>query len=77
MTMLLSSATSRWVVMFTAGLVVGGSLIGGLPRIADAGQTEPSRSVEQVRTPACGGGNEVSAFVCRNTWLASTKHGTR
>ena len=77
MTTLLRSRASHSAIMFAAGMVVGGSLLGGLPMIADAGFKEPARAVEQARADRCGGNDEVATFVCRNTWLASTKYAHR
>jgi hypothetical protein len=76
MTTLLSSATSRSIAIFAAGVVGAGGLL-GLPRATDAGQTEATRSMEPARSNACGGADQVAAFVCRNTWLAATRYGNR
>jgi hypothetical protein len=70
MTTARTSRVAHSAIVFAVGLVVGGSLLGG-PRIAEAGLRE------QTRASKCGGGNEVSAFVCRNTWMAGTRYGTR
>ena len=77
MSKLLNSRASHSAIMFTAGVVVGSGLLVGLPRIADAGSKEPIRPIEQTRADRCSGGDEVSAFVCRNTWMASTRYSHR
>ncbi len=44
--------------------------------MAEASLTEQA-AVEQARADRCGGGDEVSAFVCRNTWMAATRYSAR
>jgi hypothetical protein len=73
----LKSRVSHSAIMFASGLVIGGGLLGGLPRLAKAGLNEPARAVVQVQTDRCAGGDEVSSFVCRNTWMASTRYSHR
>ena len=72
-----TSRAAHSAMMFAAGLVVGGSLLGGLPRMAEAGLMVQAKSAQQARPDRCAGGTEVSAFVCRNTWMASTRYGIR
>jgi hypothetical protein len=60
-------------VTIVAGLVLGG-LAGGFLRTE--GMTGPERQTTQLvqASDRCAGGDEVSAFVCRNTWFAHTKY---
>ncbi len=56
-------------------VVLGAVVVGGTRERPMAGSSEqPMISVQGDR---CAGGTEVSSFVCRNTWLASTKRGVR
>jgi hypothetical protein len=61
-------------VMFVFGIVVGGGLLAGAPQQAQAihgpGTTNGVKAV-------CSSGDAVADFVCRNTWLAMTKHSYR
>jgi hypothetical protein len=72
-----TSRTAHFAMMFAAGAVVGGSLLGGLPRMAEAALAVQATSAQQARPDRCAGGTEVSAFVCRNTWMAATRYGNR
>jgi hypothetical protein len=66
---------SQSAVMFIAGILLGGTLIGGFPGTAStAPRIAQSESISPDR---CAGGTDVSAFVCRNTWMALTKLSTR
>lgn len=62
----------RPALTIVTGLVLGG-LVGGFLR--SEGVIGPGRQPTLlVQADRCAGGDEVSAFVCRNTWLANTKH---
>jgi hypothetical protein len=62
----------RPTLTIVTGLVLGG-LAGGFLR--SEGVIGPGRQLTPlVQADRCVGGDEVSAFVCRNTWLANTKH---
>jgi hypothetical protein len=62
----------RPALTIVTGLVLGG-LAGGFLR--SEGVRGPERQSSQLaQADRCVGGDEVSAFVCRNTWLANTKH---
>ena len=50
------------------GLIVGGGFFGGFSAATGADRTAPVQ-VAQMQD-RCASGTEVSAFVCRNTWLA-------
>jgi hypothetical protein len=61
----------RSALTIMTGLVLGG-LAGGFLRLE--GVIGPGQTTQRVQgTDRCAGGDEVSAFVCRNTWLAKTK----
>ena len=62
------------VVMFALGVVVGGGLLGGMPQQA---QAVAAPVITGTVNATCTTGNEVSDFVCRNTWLANTRHSYR
>jgi hypothetical protein len=63
----------RSALTVATGLVLGG-LGGGFLRLESV--TGPGRQTTQPvqASDRCAGGDEVSAFVCRNNWLANTKH---
>jgi hypothetical protein len=52
-----------------------------LGAVVIGGTREPSRSGDHrfasMLTERCAGGTEASSFVCRNTWMASTKQSVR
>jgi hypothetical protein len=62
------------VVMFVFGIAVGGGLLAGAPQQAQA--IDDPVATKGV-TPTCSSGDAVADFVCRNTWLAMTKHSYR
>jgi hypothetical protein len=62
------------VVMFSLGLVVGVGLLGGLAREANA---VPEALTTKSMKAACTSGDAVADFVCRNTWMANTRHSYR
>jgi hypothetical protein len=53
--------------------ILGAVVIGGT-REGSASSADRFASLMPER---CAGGTEVSSFVCRNTWMASTRHGVR
>jgi hypothetical protein len=61
-------------VMFALGVVVGGGLLGGVPR--DAQAVARMQSTSSVKA-TCASNDAVADFVCRNTWLANTRHSYR
>jgi hypothetical protein len=66
---------SQSATAFVAAIVLGGILLSGL-----AGTPSSADTVAQtgsINSDRCAGGTDVSAFVCRNTWMASTKLSTR
>jgi hypothetical protein len=62
------------VVMFALGVVVGGGLLGGMPQTA---QAVAGASITGAAKRTCTSNDAVADFVCRNTWLAHTRHSYR
>jgi hypothetical protein len=62
------------VIMFAIGLFVGGGVWGGSSQSAQA-ISDPVITKSINRT--CASGDAVADFVCRNTWLANTRHSYR
>jgi len=62
------------VVTFVLGVVVGGGLLAGAPQEA---QATPDPVTTNGLKGTCRSGDAVADFVCRNTWLATTKHSYR
>lgn len=62
------------VVIFALGVIVGGGLLGGMPQDA---QAVPRASVAVTAKAGCASHDAVADFVCRNTWLANTRHNYR
>ena len=62
------------VVTFALGLVVGSGLLGGFtPR----GEALPDPLITNSVKAPCMSKDSVADFVCRNTWLANTRHSHR
>jgi hypothetical protein len=61
------------VVMFVLGVVVGGGLLGAAPQQAQATPVVATNGINST----CSSGDAVADFVCRNTWMATTKHSYR
>ena len=58
------------VLVFALGVVVGSGVLGGFaPRTQDSATTMSNAS--------CTSGDATADFVCRNTWLANTRHSYR
>jgi hypothetical protein len=55
-------------LIFGLGIVVGGGLLGGFMPIP----VKPHSA-----TASCTSGDAAADFVCRNTWLANTRHSVR
>ncbi len=49
------------LIVFAAGVLVGGGMLSALPRVVEAGTTttQPAHLIDR-----CSGGTDVSAFVC-------------
>ena len=62
------------VMMFALGVMVGGGLLGGVPQ--DAQAIPSKQGISGVRA-TCASNDAVADFVCRNTWLANTRHSYR
>jgi hypothetical protein len=60
------------MLTIVTGLVLGGLAGGFLRSEGTIGQGRQPTQLAQ--TDRCAGGDDVSAFVCRNTWLANTRH---
>jgi hypothetical protein len=63
------------VTAFVAAMIIGGALLAGLP--GTAGTASEIVQTSSITTGRCAGGTEVSSFVCRNTWMAHSKHSAR
>jgi hypothetical protein len=64
-------APLKTTLVFGLGVVVGGGFVGGFtPRT----QT-PNPAI--TTSTQCTSGDAVGDFVCRNTWLANTRHSYR
>jgi hypothetical protein len=61
------------VVMFSLGVVVGGGFLGGFSQPQNRPEVATTSSVAE----RCASGDAVADFVCRNTWLANTRHAYR
>ena len=66
----LGQTMHRSALTIATGLVLGG-LVAGF--FGTQGVTASAQMAQVAQTDRCAGGDEVSAFICRNTWLASTK----
>ena len=62
------------VVVFALGVMVGGGLLGGMPQDA---QAVPRAALPGAVRATCASHDAVADFVCRNTWLAHTRHSYR
>jgi hypothetical protein len=62
------------VIMFAMGLFVGGGVWSSSSQSAQA-ISDPLITKSVNRT--CTSGDAVADFVCRNTWLAHTRHSYR
>jgi hypothetical protein len=61
-------------VMFALGVMVGGGLLGGMSQNA---QAVPRATLTSAVKAGCTSHDAVADFVCRNTWLAHTRHSYR
>ena len=62
------------VVVFALGVMVGGGLLGGMSQDA---QAVPRATLPGTVGASCASNDAVADFVCRNTWLAHTRHSYR
>jgi hypothetical protein len=60
-------------VVFTLGVVVGSGLLGGFAQSPVVQEPVITSGIK----PTCTSGDVVADFVCRNTWLANTRHSFR
>jgi hypothetical protein len=74
MTRLLNTFHVSPVATAVSIAILGAVVLGGTRERAESTSDQRFASIIPDR---CAGGTEVSAFVCRNTWVASTKQGTR
>jgi hypothetical protein len=61
-------------VVFALGVVVGGGFLSGFAQ-SPAAVAEPM--ITSRINSTCSSGDDVADFVCRNTWLANTRHSYR
>jgi hypothetical protein len=61
-------------IMFALGFYVGGGASGGALQSA---QATPDPVITKSINESCASGDAVADFVCRNTWLANTRHSYR
>jgi hypothetical protein len=68
-----NKASVQAILIFGLGVVVGGGFLSGF--------TQPTEVPKSITTPtadlSCASGDSVADFVCRNTWLANTRHSYR
>ena len=68
-----NNAPLKAVMIFSLGIVVGGGFLGGF--------TGPTQVLIDPLTTSlnasCTSNDATSDFVCRNTWLANTRHSYR
>ena len=69
------SGVAKALAVFAMGLVTGSVLIGWSPN--EAGITRSIQAQVQQVSDRCVGGDEVSSFVCRNTWMAQNRYSYR
>ena len=62
------------VIIFAMGLFVGGGVWGSSPQ---SGRTMSDAVMTKSINGTCASGDAVADFVCRNTWLANTRHSYR
>ena len=62
------------VVMFALGIMVGGGFLGGF---MPATHAVPDPVITNSVKATCSSGDAAADFVCRNTWLANTRHSNR
>jgi hypothetical protein len=62
------------VIMFALGVAVGSALLGGLPQQAQAVSTPIITGSVNAQ---CTSDDAVADFVCRNTWIANSRHSYR
>jgi hypothetical protein len=67
-------APLKAMAIFGLGVVVGGGFLGGFTRTTPV----PTDSTTTTSAnPPCASDDAVADFVCRNTWLANTRHSYR
>ena len=79
------SRTMRRLGIIVAAITVGALLVGGVGPVVTGTGPDVTGSTAPLGagTPAvatadrCQGGTEVSAFICRNTWMAWTRYSVR
>ena len=79
------SRTMRRLGIIVAAITVGALLVGGVGPVVTGTGPDVTGSTAPLGagTPAvatadrCQGGTEVSAFICRNTWMAWTRNAVR
>ena len=66
------SRVAKPLAVFAMGVVTGSVLIGWSPH--EAAMTATIQAQVQQVSDRCIGGDEVSSFVCRNTWMAQNRY---
>ena len=70
--------TMRRLAVIIAVIAVGALLVGGTGPVITGSTAPQVTGATAVRGAGhCRGGTEVSAFVCRNTWMTWTRHAPR
>jgi hypothetical protein len=69
------SAAAKALAVFAMGLVTGSMLVGWSPTPAITTGSIDSE-FRQVSN-RCDGGDEVSSFICRNTWMSQHRYSYR
>jgi hypothetical protein len=69
--------TIRFATAFVGGAILTGLLLGGAGSVATGSTTPPASPATSVSSDRCLGHTDVSAFVCRNSWIALTRHAVR
>ena len=66
-------APLKAVMIFGLGVVVGGGFMSGFTQPTDVAKSITTATADL----SCASGDSVADFVCRNTWLANTRHSYR
>ena len=69
------SRLAKGLAVFATGVVTGSVLIGWSPN--EAAMTGSIQAHVQQVPDRCIGGDQVSSFVCRNTWMAQNRYSYR
>ena len=67
----------RRVATIVAALVLGAVLLAGKRPVVIGSPGASSATLATQHADRCAGGTAVSAFVCRNSWMAQTRNAAR